>query len=111
MPPNTVKVDRTTVWGNPFVVGKRQNAGRCVELYTLLLGGYVALTAGAIDKIEAAQRHAKNIHELHNKNLACWCRLCEKHRNGKPLGVTCNECAPCHADVLLEVANRKGETT
>ena len=22
MPPNTVKVDRTTKWGNPFVVGK-----------------------------------------------------------------------------------------
>jgi hypothetical protein len=30
--------------------------------------------------------------ELRGKNLACWCKLC----------------APCHADVLLEIANATG---
>ena len=28
MPPNTVKVDRTTKWGNPFIVGKHGTANR-----------------------------------------------------------------------------------
>jgi hypothetical protein len=33
---------------------------------------------------------------LRGKNLACWCPLTDKE--GKPV--------PCHADVLLELANR-----
>jgi hypothetical protein len=43
--------------------------------------------------------------ELHGKNLACWCRLCAVHKDGKPLGVECADCDPCHADVLLKIAN------
>ena len=43
--------------------------------------------------------------ELAGHNLACWCRLCEAHAAGKPLGITCEACAPCHADTLLELAN------
>lgn len=47
---------------------------------------------------------------LRGKNLACWCRLCERHKpGGLPLGETCDKCAPCHADVLLAIAN-KAET-
>ncbi|API58308.1 hypothetical protein BSL82_02450 [Tardibacter chloracetimidivorans] len=44
--------------------------------------------------------------ELRGRNLACWCKLCEAHQDGLPLGVQCDQCAPCHADVLLEIANR-----
>jgi hypothetical protein len=33
MPPNTVKVDRSTRWGNPFVVGKHGTLAECLELY------------------------------------------------------------------------------
>jgi hypothetical protein len=33
LPDNTVVVDRSTPWGNPFVVGRDGNAARCVELY------------------------------------------------------------------------------
>jgi hypothetical protein len=42
---------------------------------------------------------------LRGKDLVCWCHLCDKHKDGKPLGVECVDCAPCHADVLLEIAN------
>jgi hypothetical protein len=43
---------------------------------------------------------------LRGKNLACWCGLCTKHAaTGKPLDESCPDCAPCHADVLLELAN------
>lgn len=43
--------------------------------------------------------------ELRGKNLACFCRLCDVHKNGKPIGVACLKCDPCHADTLLELAN------
>lgn len=42
---------------------------------------------------------------LRGRDLACWCRLCDRHADGLPLGETCPDCAPCHADVLLEIAN------
>lgn len=48
---------------------------------------------------------------LGRKNLACWCRLCAEHKDGKPPGVMCQACDPCHADVLLEVANQGWEAT
>jgi hypothetical protein len=91
MPPNTVKVSRPSKWGNPFHVvdvldaycGDRiEAAADCVRSYRRWISesddAYVTLVS-AVD----ARR------ELRGKNLACWCRLNE----------------PCHADVLLELAN------
>jgi Zn finger protein HypA/HybF involved in hydrogenase expression len=43
---------------------------------------------------------------LRGKNQACWCHLCNEHAAGKPLGIICSNCDPCHVDVLLEIANR-----
>jgi hypothetical protein len=46
------------------------------------------------------------LEELRGKNLACWCRLCARHaETGLPAGTDCPDCAPCHADVLLAIAN------
>lgn len=94
-----VKVDRTTRWGNPYRVGDLDPSGKpytendCIELFAEF---------GPIDTLwpEVAKK-------LQGKNLACWCSLCEKHSKGKPAGVDCSECAICHADVLLRVANAK----
>ena len=47
---------------------------------------------------------------LRGKDLACWCHLCDAHKDGKPLGVECADCAPCHVDVLLEIANAPEDT-
>jgi hypothetical protein len=92
MPENTVKVDRSTRWGNPFVVGKHGTQARCVELFTMLLGGYQCISMGA-DIVQAQlayiQHAQKHLAELRGKSLACWCRLG----------------TPCHADVLLAAAN------
>ena len=79
MPPNTVYVGRPTKWGNPWVV--RPAVGW--EGHAKAVGQYRAnlLTDAAL--MEEAQQ------VLGGKNLACWCPL--DH--------------PCHADVLLEVAN------
>lgn len=86
MPANTVKVDRTTKFGNPFKVGTItprglfiEDAEISVQQFRIWLG---TSTAGA-KMYEQART------ELRGKDLACWCR------EGKT----------CHADVLLEIAN------
>ena len=47
MPENTVKVDRSTPWGNPFKVGEDGTAHDCVELYKHLVSGHLCLTTKA----------------------------------------------------------------
>lgn len=87
-----VHVGRPGPWGNPFIVGTHGDASYCVDLYKALLAGL--LRVGARPDIEALARTrrfiAENVHELRGKNLACWCR----------------PDAPCHADALLQAANR-----
>jgi hypothetical protein len=115
MPPNTVKVDRSTKWGNPFdfrdssfcwvalsygekgdPAGRRaasvkafrdwivSDAGMRLEGCGLYAGDEPIAVSPAI---EAQQPPDPT--ELRGKNLACWCPLDQ----------------PCHADVLLELAN------
>lgn len=91
LPAGAVKVDRSTRWGNPFRThgdGVRMDQGLAVQLFRAMLeqhGGYqVARAGGIIDNSLAEIRQ-----QLRGKNLACWC---------KPG-------TPCHADVLLEIAN------
>jgi hypothetical protein len=54
MPENTVKVDRSTTWGNPFVPGMDGDLGECLV------------------KFEASIR-GRDLSPLKGKNLACWC--------------------------------------
>lgn len=91
LPDGAVIVDRTTPWGNPFVVGRDGTSAECVRLYATLLGGLVCLSCRASPEDQvAARRHVReHIHELRGKSLACWCGV------GKP----------CHADVLMKLAN------
>lgn len=84
LPPNTSKVDRSTKWGNPFRELKGQR-WRAVELFRHQLdrdGAYFWKSLVTIDDIKR---------ELKGKNLACWCPV--------------DGSAPCHADVLLKIAN------
>lgn len=80
MPPNTVSVARPTKWGNPFRVGDDLNAAGAVLAFRIR-----ELHLRDMEPV----RHAREMAKLRGKNLACWC----------PIG------APCHADVLLELAN------
>lgn len=86
MPENTVKVDRTTRWGNPFIVDPIFGPETAVN-------GYRAWITMPYEpgEPEPARRHyiIANLRSLRGKNLACWCPLDQ----------------PCHADVLLELAN------
>ena len=89
MPPNARKVDRSTRWGNPFVVG---TAG-VPDIPTAVARFREAIEHGdfANETLRAqfARDHVRA--ELAGLDLACWCPL-----DG-----------PCHADVLLEVANHR----
>ncbi len=95
MPSNTVKVSRPTVWGNPFLVGDRFTRAEAVEAFRRLVnrdtkylrGLSLPWTIGAWLTVHSDT--AMFVRPLRGKNLACWCPLDQ----------------PCHADVLLEIAN------
>ena len=89
MPKNTLYVGRPSKYANWFIIG---------EIY------YYFHRSGEIEKMIVRDRqHAvelfkrnyrgwikqKDIDKLRGKNLACWCKIGD----------------PCHADVLLELAN------
>ena len=98
LPPRTVKVDRTTRFGNPYVIGAP------VDMKQVRRWGWNISPEGrrfvcddakqAVAKFQHALFWDSAIHdfirnELGGKDLACWCALD----------------APCHADVLMEIAN------
>ena len=100
MPENTVKVDRTTKWGNPFVVGRDGTQAECVEAFGWIAGDEASLEAmGRVlvppEGLRATETMLTELQAdpapLRGKNLACWCGLDQ----------------PCHADVLLRLANHE----
>jgi hypothetical protein len=87
MPPNTLKVDRSTRWGNPFRVGDEgvPDAAAATRLFRKLLQRDDLVAHHTFFVFTADRLRA----DLGGKNLACWCAPSE----------------PCHVDVLLEIAN------
>ena len=111
-PENTVVVARPSKWGNPYVVGKTlllftgdseanfigsfdriqriesMTAETAAAMYRLLW-----LTNWNVGDADVPRAAPGDLAELRGKNLACWCPLDQ----------------PCHADVLLELANQGRE--
>lgn len=96
MPPNTIKVCRPGMWGNPFMVSGDFTNVQAVEMYEAWLGSadwdlwlahhhreHWLRTQNAPNRLRAL------LDELRGHNLACWC-----HHG-----------SPCHADTLLNLAN------
>jgi hypothetical protein len=77
MPPDTVKVDRTTRFGNPFPMTAARNRSAALAAFKDYL-------------VRRLVDEPAFLEPLRGKNLACWCSLDE----------------PCHVDLLLEAANR-----
>ena len=82
IPPGAVYVGRPSKWGNPFPIGEDGNRKEVIAKYQRWLEG------------GGFQEAVLDISELRGKDLVCWCA---------PL--------PCHADVLLELANVTAEAT
>ena len=79
MPENTVKVDRSTIWGNNFKVEDFESAEECVAMFEHNLNKFMCFHPAKYDVY---------IRPLIGKNLGCWCKIG----------------APCHAEILLREA-------
>lgn len=77
MPEGAVYVGRPSRWGNPY------KAKECANGATGAVQCFRVLVESEEETVAEIRR------ELRGKDLACWCPLNK----------------PCHADVLLEVAN------
>jgi hypothetical protein len=110
MPENTVKVCRPSKWGNPFRIGGYFMLGgvgksplgewcwmeriiwKPADVDDALATGFVLVEnqAQAVEMFERLMKSSPwKVDDLRGKNLACWCK----------------EGTPCHADVLLDLAN------
>lgn len=112
-PDNVVSVIRGTPWGNPVKVGSPgipDNAA-AVEAFKSHVMPYRSHSArppvhgSKLADYLASAAFLDAVQELKGRDLACWCKLCDRHKDGLPLGETCPDCDPCHADVLLALAN------
>lgn len=98
MPEGAVCVDRSTPWGNPWRVGEPgiNDAAEAVRRFRAATlgfpsnGSFCKPDAHPDSYIGRVIREAPK--ELRGKDLACFCALDQ----------------PCHADVLLELANAGG---
>lgn len=89
MPPNTVKVSRPGRWGNPFRIGDTVHKGPAYSGRNFVVRDATQAVELYREWLWTQKRSEDMILELRGKNLACWCKPGE----------------PCHADVLLELAN------
>lgn len=80
-PKNCVRVCRPTIFGNPFKVGQDYGGGPLTRAD--------AVEMFRVDPLCKPIWIAAE-HTLRGKDLGCWCPLDQ----------------PCHADVLLEIANK-----
>ncbi len=134
--PDAVIVDRRSKWGNPFRVGAAQIAmpaadggeweyegrlhkpsGQRAFFCTgtddsgMPVGYWQQIEDATVEQCITLYREwitgggphldwapkATDLGELRGRDLACWCPLEDQHGNR----------VPCHADVLLELANEK----
>jgi hypothetical protein len=104
MPEGAVYVGRPSRWGNPFVRhgdGYPMERGAAVAAFRSLVAeeGFwwpvpFPWPAGKVPAVPPTTVEDVR-RELAGKDLACWCPLEDEHGNR----------VPCHADVLLEIAN------
>lgn len=97
-PEGAVVVARPTKWGNPYLI-VADDSGERVGWWVSGPGHPPEFAATLTDArqiaVDAFADHAidqpwwLDLHELRGKDLACWCPLDQ----------------PCHADVLLDLAN------
>lgn len=111
IPDGAEYVGRPKKWGNPFLVGTAvpvsaiggerilvtaTDATHAVELFEKWLAGTLVLPPET--RMSRPPTRDQIRHELAGLDLVCWCPLADGR--GRPV--------PCHADVLLDIANDGG---
>lgn len=101
MPHGAVYVGRPTVWGSPYRVVRVGKVTWEVERFGRLIAAFTSRTGTeprlyAVDRLALDLRRGRGPwstdtirNELAGLDLACWCPLDQ----------------PCHADILLTIAN------
>ena len=88
MPENTVKVDRSTPWGNAWRIREADGSPE----YGIVIPAITAAQAVALLRSYIISRLWQNLNllaPLCGKNIGCWCSLSDQ----------------CHGDTYLEFAN------
>lgn len=94
MPPNTVYVGRGSKFGNMWLITKTHSALQACQLYSVTIHSIFDRydTNEPEDELSSNQVElVDSIRKLKGKNLVCWCSIDQ----------------PCHADILLEIANKE----
>jgi hypothetical protein len=73
--PDVVKIDRTTIFGNPFKIGDGIDRKTSIKMYKEYFYW----------RISHDTKFARLVRSLEGKKLGCWCAP-----------------APCHGDVIVE---------
>lgn len=76
-PKEAIYVGRPTKWGNPYKIGPDGDRDEVINKYRVWLATQIV-------------GHRLDLAELKGKDLVCWCAP-----------------KPCHADILLKVANKE----
>jgi hypothetical protein len=74
---NCIKIDRSTKWGNPFVIGRDGNREEVIAKHKIWF----------LAEIKAGRIKMRDLAKLYGHDLACWCA---------PLA--------CHGDLLEKAA-------
>ena len=114
LPPNSVCVTRPHRWSNPWKIGdsmfdhslgrfrKCETVEDCVQAFRRCIDwdpdakSILPTEDGCLEIMGGYGPHHRNRKtariELAGKNLACFCRLCDEHKSGKPLRIICKKC-------------------
>ena len=102
MPENTAYVGRGTKWGNPWKVTPHEDGRATVT---------DPISCTAFESVPAATAHATGSFRwqlLNHPNVLGFTETeARAELAGKNLSCSCPLDQPCHADVLLEIANRE----
>lgn len=107
MPENTISVTRPGEFGNPFIVGQWAKLGNGGNGFTYLVCCEEKYATNGFEFIDTPKKAVElykeylkrypltesKLYKIRGKNLACWCKVGD----------------PCHADVLLKIANHPQE--
>lgn len=90
VPKGAIYVGRPTRWGNPYRAGATVLGRSIRDPHEIVVRDAAhAVSLYRNDFLHHQQRSADLVAELRGHDLVCWCPLDQ----------------PCHADVLLELAN------
>lgn len=59
LPPNTILIDRTTIWGNPFAIGRDGDRDEVIDKYA--------------EWVVTQPHLVRQFPALRGRNLMCWC--------------------------------------